>query len=551
MKVSTRALACRAGGLLALAASIVLFPAGGPVAAQTLPRPALRTVRAADYNAFSFVPRTDAAMKTAVAPASTFRVDFSDNFPEKAKIAFQYAANIWASHLQSSVTVVIEAHWEALDEGVLGSAGPYLTGNFNGAPVRNTWYPFALADAISGTNLHGDSPDIFAQFSSAFDNWYFELDGNTPPNTYDFVTVVLHELGHGLGFTGSFDYDNGDDTDYDECPNVGTGYGCWGIPANESGTLVYPYIFDRFTEDGQERALLNTAVYGNPSLELGVALTSRAVFFDGDAVRLINKDIPVDLFAPENFEAGSSYAHLDEQSFRPNTPQGVNALMTPYLAAAEAIHSPGPLACAIFQDIGWPLAANCLTLISTGIESYQEPVVAGTDVTLSWQLAATLNLDRIVIERLRRYTSTTYDSVGVVTGTAAKEMTQQIKLENQPAGTYYYRLRLVYAAGARTEYSPSREVVIKLDGDYELSAFSPNPTRNRAQAVVMVGKSQRVYAELYDVVGRRLSYVFNRNLVADRQDSISFSMAGMPSGMYFVHVVGDDFTATRRITFVR
>ncbi|MCK7534680.1 MAG: hypothetical protein MZV63_28610 [Marinilabiliales bacterium] len=34
--------------------------------------------------------------------------------------------------------------------------------------------------------------------------WYFGTDGNTPELLYDFVTVVLHEIGHGLGFTGFF-----------------------------------------------------------------------------------------------------------------------------------------------------------------------------------------------------------------------------------------------------------------------------------------------------------------------------------------------------------
>lgn len=32
---------------------------------------------------------------------------------------------------------------------------------------------------------------------------YFGTDGNTPANQYDFVTVFMHELTHGLGFTSS------------------------------------------------------------------------------------------------------------------------------------------------------------------------------------------------------------------------------------------------------------------------------------------------------------------------------------------------------------
>ncbi len=52
-----------------------------------------------------------------------------------------------------------------------------------------------------------------------------ELDGDTPSQLYDFVTVVLHEIAHGLGFTGFFYVSNnlgyydfneiGDATSYD------------------------------------------------------------------------------------------------------------------------------------------------------------------------------------------------------------------------------------------------------------------------------------------------------------------------------------------------
>src|SRR3546814_10660728 len=41
--------------------------------------------------------------------------------------------------------------------------------------------------------------DINSQFSSDFD-FYYGLDGDTPAGQISFLDVVMHEVGHGLGF---------------------------------------------------------------------------------------------------------------------------------------------------------------------------------------------------------------------------------------------------------------------------------------------------------------------------------------------------------------
>jgi hypothetical protein len=246
-------------------------------------------------------------------------------FTPQAQAAFQHAVDLWASQLTSTVPLRIEAQFTALAPGVLGSAGPVtLIRNATGLPP-NTWYAIGLANKIAGVDLLPASNDIRASFSNSF-SWYYGTDGNAPAGTYDFVSVVMHELCHGLGFIGS--------------ASVSGGNGSWG-----SGG--FPYVYDQFTENGAGQPIIS---FVSPSAALGMALTSMNVFFDGPATRRANGGNPARLYAPGGWQAGSSYSHFDEATFAAGNP---NSLMTPQIASREAIHDPGPVGRGLLEDIGW------------------------------------------------------------------------------------------------------------------------------------------------------------------------------------------------------
>lgn len=46
--------------------------------------------------------------------------------------------------------------------------------------------------------------DVVADFNSDLTNWYFGTAGKTPAGKFALVTVMMHELGPGLGFIPSF-----------------------------------------------------------------------------------------------------------------------------------------------------------------------------------------------------------------------------------------------------------------------------------------------------------------------------------------------------------
>lgn len=120
---------------------------------------------------------------------------------EQRRIVAQYAAAMWGSVLKSDVPIFVQARFQPLAAGVLGSAGATsVFRDFPGAPFAGTWYHGALTDSIIGFDASPNSYDIVSQFSTNF-AFYYGLDGKTPAGLVNFLDVVMHEYAHGLGFS--------------------------------------------------------------------------------------------------------------------------------------------------------------------------------------------------------------------------------------------------------------------------------------------------------------------------------------------------------------
>lgn len=125
---------------------------------------------------------------------------------------FQRAADIWGAALPSNIEIKVNAQFNPLTcsatSGVLGSAGPTIVyRDFPGAPLTGHWYHVALANKLANTDLNTTNYEINATFNSAVGGatclsvgWYLGFDGNEGTQI-ELLPVVLHELGHGLGFS--------------------------------------------------------------------------------------------------------------------------------------------------------------------------------------------------------------------------------------------------------------------------------------------------------------------------------------------------------------
>ncbi len=280
----------------------------------------------------SFIPPpAEFLLKSASEKKSDIIVSYK-LFPANAKAAFEYAVSIWEQIIESDVPIYVEANWRSMDKNVLGSAGPSdYYANFEYAPRKNHYYPISVVEKITKAEITGSSsPDISSTFNKDI-QWYFGTDGNTPDLLYDFVTVVLHEIGHGLGFTGFF-FVTGNEGSYE--------YEIEGDAA----------AFDIMVVNRNNELLTDTNIFDVPSAGLYNAFTSNFLYTTSPSAIYDNAGNKPRLYAPTIWNDGSSIYHLNDATY-PFTNQ--NSLMTHAVGKGEAIHDPGPITKGILADIGW------------------------------------------------------------------------------------------------------------------------------------------------------------------------------------------------------
>lgn len=296
--------------------------------------------------------------------------------PQPVQDGLQYAADIWSSLLVSNVTIkvnIVYISWTSLGTSI---ASPVR--NFPGAPDTSVWYPYALADAITGIDQKPGEDDMTV-FLNNGTNWYFGLDGNVPGGQIDFVSVALHELGHGLGFTS--------------LANKPMNEGSFGmITAADLGLPALPFpplegkpgILDKQLIHGPSGLLLtDTMLFANPSQQLGDFFTGGQVFLTGTNILTANSNQTAKVHAVGPYSFGTTMTHLDEALYPPGD---TNTLMSPFIGNAEANHHPGPITLGLFQDLGWQLCSHVGVgeeLAEWEVKVYPNPVV--DRVNIEWE----------------------------------------------------------------------------------------------------------------------------------------------------------------------
>jgi hypothetical protein len=259
-------------------------------------------------------------------------------------IVVQQAASKWESIINSNVQILVQAKFDPLPctamSAVLASAGPsQVFRDFNSAPLAQTYYPVALANSLAGTDLSA-SHDIDATFNVDIDNnnncvngynWYYGIDDNKPSNTFELLSVVVHELGHGLGFLTFVDTSTGEKFRPGPRPQA---YNDHFMVHLEDHSLGMQWSDTNMSNSQRQASAIDTA-----DLHwTGSNVTSKLSLLSGG----VNQG-HVRMFAPSPWQQGSSVSHF-------STELSPNELMEPFDTGPKQDIG---LARELFQDIGW------------------------------------------------------------------------------------------------------------------------------------------------------------------------------------------------------
>ncbi len=245
-------------------------------------------------------------------------------------------ATTWTSRISDAAGRQVDVHffWHEYSGNILGgSSNPFESAGGN----AYTFSEYVWREGVNFTRPFGVDYDAVITYDNDAAGYAWNFGSDAPNGSeIDFRSVVAHELGHSLGFEGT--YDNNTDK-----------WWSGGISAWDS------YLRD----DAGNAPAPNSK--GTPH---NFVQTDNPVWFTGPVAEAeYGGAVPV--YAPAAFANGSSLYHLDD------TGGLIDDLMSHSIGLGQTARMPTDLDWAVMQDLGWTLAPvpepATIALFATGL----------------------------------------------------------------------------------------------------------------------------------------------------------------------------------------
>lgn len=333
------------------------------------------------------------AFSSAAAEAATINlIDLGGVAGSPAQQGFQVAANYWGSILTNDVSINLGVRFAPLAPNIIGSTGsrrvdytvanwenrinatksnslldrsivlPTLTGGGASIITNGTandgnddtstlqyidgtstssqvlYMNSSVVKAIGGTLASPDLLDGSVTFSSNF-GFDFNPGNGVTTDTFDFIAIAIHEIGHALGFVSGVDF-----LDYYGYPD-GPGAGFLGYSLNDTSIFSALDMF-RYSADPS-----NIAPGGGPALDLSAGGVESYFSIDGGATALFGNTMSTGAYNGDGRQA----------SHWKDTPacQVGNGIMDPTFCF-EQRGVITALDLAAFDAMGWNLSVDAL-----------------------------------------------------------------------------------------------------------------------------------------------------------------------------------------------
>ena len=294
---------------------------------------------------------SSAAQAIAIQPQYFFQHFAPELWPKPLRDAFNHAANEILGHAlvpsHENETVYVTVRWRELGwPGPYATTGLRMSRNFapNKASIKkDTYYPTALANHLAEEDLWPENDiTLTLNISSLGEGgvtYYFGTDGKPPEGSIDFVTLVLHELIHGVGFYSTIKADG----TYSDI--------------NPAGPSIYDRFIDGilFGPDGKPKKKMPLSDMPTDA-DRARASVWPEVLWTGPNGRANELGGLLFLHAPKTFSEDSSISHIDPTH---------DSLMRPGYRGVN--HSIDSITLGVLEDIGWNIREGLVPLIPTGL----------------------------------------------------------------------------------------------------------------------------------------------------------------------------------------
>lgn|GEM_PF-4273500 len=97
------------------------------------------------------------------------------------------------------------------------------------------------------------------------------------------------------------------------------------------------------------------------------------------------------------------------------------------------------------------------------------------------------------------------------------------------------------------------EAPLSIPDGYLISEAYPNPINTATSFTLALNAPEHVDVDVdvFDMLGRRVAVLFCGSVSPHRLLRLSFDAVSLPSGSYFIRVVGESFGAARKVLFLK